>query len=118
MAGKDGYVYRYRLVMMEKIGRPLSASESIHHINGDSSDDRPENLVLTNRSEHRTMHAIDEAGRRGYDLLTQKRCFVCRQVKLRSEFSPTVSKGRKTLGGMCRPCAADYQRRRRKEEGA
>lgn len=113
MAGKDGYVYRYRLVMAEKIGRPLQPSENVHHVNGDSSDDRPENLMLTTRTVHRIMHAIDHARRRGYDLLTQKRCQMCKQVKLRSEFSSSVERGRRTVNGKCKPCAAAFQRQYR-----
>ena len=41
---RDGkLVYRYRALMEEHIGRPLASDEHVHHINGDSSDDRIEN---------------------------------------------------------------------------
>ncbi len=47
------YAYRYRLVAEEKLGRPLKKGEIVHHINGDQSDDRPDNLaVLPNQSAH------------------------------------------------------------------
>lgn len=49
-AGK--YAYRYRLVASEKIGRPLRSDEVVHHVNGDKTDDRPENLVVLSQSEH------------------------------------------------------------------
>jgi hypothetical protein len=39
-------VYWARIVMWHKIGRELSPAEVVDHINGNSEDDRPENLRL------------------------------------------------------------------------
>jgi len=47
------YALRYRLVAIEMLGRQLRDGEVVHHINGDPSDDRPENLeVLPSQEEH------------------------------------------------------------------
>lgn len=42
----------YRAVMEAHLRRPLEATEIVHHINGDPSDDRLENLALLPWGEH------------------------------------------------------------------
>jgi hypothetical protein len=52
------HVYRYRLVMEQKLERFLLPNEIVHHLNGDVSDDRLENLFVMSQSDHiRTHHA-------------------------------------------------------------
>ena len=53
---RDNAVFEHRLVMEKKLGRYLEKNEIIHHINGDRYDNRPENLMLVNRSRHVMEH--------------------------------------------------------------
>lgn len=47
-ANGSGMIAEHRFVLSEAIGRPLGANENVHHKNGDSLDNRIENLELWN----------------------------------------------------------------------
>jgi hypothetical protein len=51
-SGPQRDVYIHRLVMEAKLGRPLSESEEVDHIDGDTLNNHPSNLQLLTASEH------------------------------------------------------------------
>lgn len=65
ISSSTGYIYikidgkevgEHVLVAEKKIGRRLEADEVVHHINGDKTDNRPENLQVMTNSEHVKLH--------------------------------------------------------------
>lgn len=53
---KKGNVKQHRRIMEDFLGRKLSENEVVHHINGDKTDNRIENLQVMTRSEHSSLH--------------------------------------------------------------
>ena len=48
--------YEHRKLMEIQLGRPLRKDEHVHHINGDPTDNRIENLQIINPVEHGKLH--------------------------------------------------------------
>jgi len=55
-AGALAYTPEHVLIAEQMLGRKIERGEIIHHINGNKSDNRPENLHICSRKEHMTIH--------------------------------------------------------------
>ncbi len=69
-AHKDGFVQLHTVIMERVLGRYLFDYEEVHHINRKRDDNRPENLRVMKRREHRALHMKEKNTRRN-DLLTR-----------------------------------------------
>lgn len=63
MSHVGGYAFEHRLVFAEALGRPLRASEHVHHINENPLDNRIENLLLLTRTQHTRVHNLIGEGK-------------------------------------------------------
>jgi len=64
--GDGYYAYEHRLAAERKLGRRLLPQEQVHHINGDRTDNREENLaVLPSKAHHFVLHR--KSGRKRRD---------------------------------------------------
>ena len=56
-ANKSGYVFEHIVIAEEKIKRPILREEEVHHINEIKDDNRPENLLVMKKYEHKSLHS-------------------------------------------------------------
>ena len=78
-ASNGRQVLEHVLVATQMLGRPLPKGAVVHHINGNPSDNRPENLIICkDHAEHKRLHrrqrALEECGNPNY-----LKCEYCKQ---------------------------------------
>lgn len=69
---KREYIYEYRLIMEEHLGRKLLDDEEIHHIDLDPTNNKLENLQVMSHGEHSSLHRKLNTGKH----------FKCKPVRI------------------------------------
>jgi hypothetical protein len=96
-----GRIREHRMVMELHLGRALTRSEVVHHINGDRADNRIENLeVHTSHSEHMREHAEDGADR------MRKATAATRSIPATCSKCGGAYRTNARSTGVCAPCRA------------
>lgn len=107
-SSRDGYVYEHILVASQAMGKPVPDYADVHHVNGDKTDNRPQNLVVCSRSYHQILHkrtkALEETGDPN-----SVRCWLCHRWGGREQLSVPENGS-----PYHKDCAARYVRMRRK----
>lgn len=77
-AGKNGNILEHKYLMSQHLGRPILKEETIHHKNGNRSDNRIDNLELWNtrhckgqRVEDKIKFYIEFLDLYGYDVINR-----------------------------------------------
>jgi len=67
VARSGKWPYEHRIVVERTLGRKLGPREHVHHINGDTLDNRPENLQVLSPEAHRSHHSSITTWSRQYE---------------------------------------------------
>lgn len=111
-ASSSGCVAEHILVVEAALGHVLRRSADVHHVDGNSQNNQPRNLVAChNRTYHKLLHVRTRIVRSGGNPNTQHVCSFCGAVKDRSEFYRATGR----LSGLqngCKSCMAERNKGR------
>lgn len=93
----NGYILAHRLVMSEYLGRPLTDEEIVHHVNGDKTDNRLDNLQLMTTDNHTRHHATGRTHTvESRQKISRARCGQKRAAPLSDEARTHIREGQRS----------------------
>ena len=109
----DVFVMQHRIIW-ERYNGPIPENMFIHHINGNPSDNRIENLQLVDYKTHNRVHS-DQIEVKG---IWYKFCSACGELKRTDTEFYSRFKHKFSAYSYCKPCALKLHKayRRRKKE--
>jgi hypothetical protein len=93
----SGYVYEHIVVAEEMIGRNLREEEVVHHLDGDRSNNRIENLLVLSNAMHAKLHGWLENGG------------VFKETEYVKRVNSEKSKEVRTINRFCKVCKKTLQ---------
>jgi hypothetical protein len=81
LVGGETSALEHRLVMAQRLGRPLLPDEVVHHVNGDRLDNRPRNLELWSTAQPKGQRVADKVDF-AYELLRRYDRDACEALGL------------------------------------
>lgn len=109
---KTGYVlenqqYQHIAVAERAVGHTLPKGAIVHHVDGNPSNNEPNNLViLQNQKEHKQLHRRERIQEAGGNPFSESICGACSCVYSNAERTKTSS--------YCRACRAEASRKSRR----
>jgi len=100
-----------RILMEEKLGRPLEPYEDVHHIDGNKLNNSIDNLALINHGDHQKMHMEHDTKYHNKEMT----CDVCGKtfiwtIKSQRNYYCDLNRGKNRIISCSRKCSSYYGR--------